>query len=218
MSVNYNKIANKFANSRKSMKWEEIDYFIKNYISNIYRKKNLDIWCGSARLLEHLYNFFDISNIEYLWIDSSKDIIEISKKKFPKNQFLNLNMLELNKLNWKKFDYIFFIASFHHLEKIEDRLKVLDDLKMLLNYNWLIFFTNWSLDSYVNKDKYSKYIIKDSKNIFWSYDYEIPFWDYLRFYHWFTIDELNYIFEKTWYNIIENREFENYKNIISILW
>ena len=44
MVVDYNKIADKFSKSRKNMKWEEIDYFIKNYFLKDFENKNvLDI-------------------------------------------------------------------------------------------------------------------------------------------------------------------------------
>jgi hypothetical protein len=43
-------------------------------------------------------------------------------------------MLDLDKLE-KKFDYIFFIASFHHLDFIEKRLNVLIKAKNLLKQN-----------------------------------------------------------------------------------
>jgi len=34
MWVDYNKIAKWFSNSRKKMKWEEIDYFISSYLND----------------------------------------------------------------------------------------------------------------------------------------------------------------------------------------
>jgi len=43
-------------------------------------------------------------------------------------------MLDLGNIK-EKFDYIFFIASFHHLNNIEDRLKVLNKAKNLLKEN-----------------------------------------------------------------------------------
>jgi hypothetical protein len=43
-------------------------------------------------------------------------------------------MLDLEKIK-EKFKYIFFIASFHHLDKIEDREKVMKKAKDLLEEN-----------------------------------------------------------------------------------
>jgi hypothetical protein len=46
-------------------------------------------------------------------------------------EFQCLDMLNLDKIN-QKFSVIFFIASFHHLENIGDRLKVLENAYNLL--------------------------------------------------------------------------------------
>jgi SAM-dependent methyltransferase len=74
-------------------------------------------------------------------------------------------MLELNKVE-KKFDYIFFIASFHHLDLIETRLDVLKKAKNLLKENGNIFMANWALNSELNKEKYSNSKIQNSENQF----------------------------------------------------
>jgi ubiquinone/menaquinone biosynthesis C-methylase UbiE len=54
MIVDYNKISEKFSQSRDNMKWEEIDYF-KDFISDneLELEAVLDIGCGSGRLIEH---------------------------------------------------------------------------------------------------------------------------------------------------------------------
>ena len=217
MIVDYNKIADKFSKSRKNMKWEEIDYFIENYILKDFENKNiLDIWCGSGRLLEQFSNFFDIENIWYLWVDLSEKMLENARKNFTDKNFLKLNMLDLDEID-EKFDYIFFIASFHHLDNLDDRLEVLKKAKNLLKENWKIFMTNWALNSQVNKTKYWKSIIENSKNEFWSLDYNIEFWEYKRFYHCFSLDELNYLFKETGFEILENRLFECGKNFVSVI-
>jgi hypothetical protein len=74
-------------------------------------------------------------------------------------------MLNLDEINYK-FDYIFFIASFHHLSNLQDRINVLKKAYNLLNNHGKIFMTNWALNSELNKKKYLKSVIKDSKNKF----------------------------------------------------
>jgi len=217
MVVDYNKIAKWFSNSRKKMKWEEIDYFISSYLTNFKWKSFLDIWCWSWRLLEQFSNSFDINKIDYLWLDLSSEMLKNAKDNFPDKEFRNINMTDIDKLEWRKFDYIFFIASFHHLDNISDRINVLKKAKSLLNDNWIIFMTNWALDSDINKEKYSKDIIKNSLNKYWSLDYKIYFWEYPRYYHWFSLDELEYLFDEAWFYIIENRLFGTNKNFISII-
>ena len=126
-------------------------------------------------------------------------------------------MLNLDKLKKINFNYIFFIASFHHLKTIEERQEVLKKAYDLLETWWTIFMTNWALDSKVNKEKYCESIISWSKNKFWSTDYNIKFWEYDRFYHCFNLKELEKLFSDTWFKIIENRLFDNNKNFVSII-
>lgn len=215
--VDYDNIASDFSKSRKNMKWEEIDYFISSYLSDFENKDFLDIWCGSGRLLEQFSNNFDIEKINYLWIDLSLGMIDEAKKSYKNNYFLVLDMTSIDKIESKKFDFIFFIASFHHLQTIEERIEVLQKAKNLLKKDWIIFMTNWYLNSSINDEKYKNDIIKNSENDFWSIDYNIYFWEYPRYYHCFSLAELNYLFEKTWFEIIENKAFETQKNFISII-
>jgi SAM-dependent methyltransferase len=215
--TNYNDFAETFSKSRKNMKWEEIDYFISSYLKDIKWKKVLDIWCGSGRLLEQFSNHFDINKINYLWIDLSEEILKETKKNYPGKEFLNIDMIHTDELRNKKFNYIFFIASFHHLENITGRQKTLKQAYDLLEPEWVIFMTNWALNSKSNGNKYENSIIPNSKNRFWSTDYNIKIWKYMRYYHSFNLKELEYIFNKSQFHIIENRLFENHKNYISII-
>ena len=217
MEVDYNKIAAGFSKSRKNMKWEEIDYFISSYLLVNKNKNFLDIWCGSWRLLEQFSNYFPIDDINYTWVDLSSQMLLNAEKNFPSKKFIELNMLDLNDLPSWSFDFIFFIASFHHLYSLEDRLSVLENVKNLLKKGWVIFMTNWFLDSKINNDKYLKDRVPESINKFWGSDYEILFWEYPRYYHCFTLKELEYLFINSWFEIIENREFENKKNFVSII-
>lgn len=213
MTVDYNNFAKKFSASRINMKWEEIDYFI----SFLEWKKwcILDIWCWNGRFLTHIKEK-EIDFSDYLWIDLSEWLLEEASELYPHSRFLHLNMLDLEKIS-DKFDYIFFIASFHHLDKFENRLEVIKKAKNLLNENWKIFMTNWALDSEINQKKYNKDIIDNSKNNFWSTDYNIYFWEYARYYHCFSLDELENIFKQNNFQILENRLFETQKNFISII-
>ncbi len=231
MNVNYDKISKTFSKSRKNMKWEEIDYFLEKYLlpkltpSNWLLTTILDIGCGSGRLLEQFQAFLPEKNYNYLWIDASKEMIKEAKKNFPEENFLVLDMEKLPPIlafppkgeRNKKFDYIFFIASFHHLDSLEKREEVLKKTRELLSEDWIIFMTNWSLKSEVHKEKYKKSEIKDSENKFWSSDFSIKIWDYYRYYHSFSPEELEYLFQKTWFQVIENREFDTKKNFISIV-
>lgn len=227
----YDNFAKTFSKSRANMKWPEIDYFI-----SLMKKKNLekanilDIWCGNWRLLNYLQPLFwvlaknpeaDFENpnnlesfkknfISYIWIDSSAWMINEAKKLFPKYNFRQLDMLEIDKIIETKFDFIFFLASFHHLQDTGSRLEVLWKTREILAKDWMIFMTNWNL---LWEKNFAKY--KDSYNKNW--DFEIKIWDFSRYYHWFRADELEELFTKSDFQILENRIFEWENNIISVL-
>lgn len=215
--VNYDEFAFSFSQSRNNMKWDEIEYFLEKYWEEIDGKKMLDIWCGNARLLDHFVKSQYIFDIDYFWIDASKGMIDEAKKKFWSDDFLVCDMLNIDTLKVKNFECWFFIASFHHLMTIEERLSVLEKLKKIILPGSYIFMTNWALESSLNKEKYSWSMIKDSQNDFWSKDFNIKIWEFERFYHSFSLEELQYLFEKTGYEIVENRLFENDRNFISII-
>lgn len=223
MIVDYNKFWKTFSNSRKNMKWEEIYYFfdfIKKNIDLVDDLKILDIWSWNWRLISHILDYWLISidslKNNYLWIDLSQVLLNEAVNNNLGFKFKNLNMLNLDSLV-NNFDMIFSIASFHHLYNIEERLDFLSKLYSITNTWWYIFFTNWALNSYINLEKYKNSILQNTKNHFWWIDYKIKIWDNHRFYHCFSISELDYLFKKSGFTIIENRLFENNRNFISIL-
>lgn len=215
--VNYDEFAQTFSSSREWMKWEEIEYFLEKYSEYIDEKKILDIWCGNGRLLDTFIKSQYIFDIDYFWIDSSKWMIDEAKKKFGSDDFFVCDMLELDTLKMKNFESVFFIASFHHLLTVEERIKVLENLKKIVLPGSYIFMTHWALESELNREKYNLSVIKDSQNEFWSKDFNIKIWEFERFYHCFSLQELEYLFEKIGYEIIENKLFENKRNFISII-
>lgn len=211
--VDYNDFAKTFAKSRKNMKWEEIYYFF-NKIWKFEWLNILDIWCWSWRLVSHIKDYFD-GNFYYTWIDSSSDMISEAKKEHSNYEFFTQNMKEISLE--KKYDLVFFIASFHHLKTIDERIEVLNNLKKIFKKDSIIFMTNWSLNSEINNEKYFSSKIPSSENEFWSSDYNIKIWEFYRYYHCFSLEELEYIFKEAWFQVIENREFENKRNFISII-
>jgi len=228
MTVDYNNFAKTFSNSRKNMKWEEIEYFISFLPSpqpsplSERELSILDIWCWNGRFLSFLKTsplaplLKEEGKITYLWIDLSEKLLEEANFLHPEARFLHLNMLQLEKIK-EKFTDIFLIASFHHLDNLEDRKKVMKDLFNILENWWKIFMTNWALNSELNKEKYKNSQIKNSKNKFWSLDYNIKIWKFNRYYHCFNLSELEYLAKEAWFKIIENRLFENKRNFITIL-
>lgn len=212
--VDYNNFAKTFSSSRKNMKWQEINYFFELLIGS--KKLNiLDIWCGNGRLYWELLK----SNLKinsYIWIDLSKWLLNEAWEIYKWVNFKEINMLDINKIT-NKLDTIFFIASFHHLDNLEDRISVMKQTYNILDKWWQIFLTNWALNSELNKERYKNSIIKWSKNKYGSIDYNIKIWQYTRYYHCFSLEELEYIFNRAWFEILENKLFENKRNFISVL-
>ncbi len=234
--VDYNNFAKTFSKSRKNMKWEEMEYFLEKLNINS-STKILDVGCGNGRFLWELIQNFSqkINNQNYTWVDLSSGLLEEARKDYSDFDFQELNMLDLDSLNTSPrssvlpltskednkeqqyFSDIFFYASFHHLQKIEDRKKVLKSVYNLLEKWWKIFMTNWALNSDLNKKRYSKAEIEDSQNEFGSVDFNIKLAWNDRYYHCFSLQELKILSQEVWFKIVENRLFENDRNFITIL-
>lgn len=215
--VDYNNFAKTFSKSRKNMKWLEMEYFLEKIhfseTSNI-----LDVWCGNWRFLWELINIFweKIHSNNYTWADLSSWLLVEARKDYSEFNFHELNMLDLDRLE-EKYSDIFFYASFHHLQNITDRKIVLEKTFNMLDKWWKIYMTNWALNSELNKKRYSEAEIKNSKNKYWSVDFNIKLAWNDRYYHCFSLEELKILSQEIWFKIIENRLFENDRNFITIL-
>jgi len=147
----YDKIAVDFAKTRNCV-WTEF-FFFKNYI-----KKNdriLDIGCGSARLLDFFEKNLD-EKYFYTGIDNSKNMIKISKKKYPNKNFLFADFCDLP-FKKNSFDKIFAIASFHHLLSVKKQKKAVAQMNYVLKKDGMIFLSVWNLF----QKRYAKYFFRD---------------------------------------------------------
>lgn len=211
MTVDYNNFATTFAQSRKNMKWEELEYFF----SFIKGGENiLDIWCGSGRLLDCYKDYFWKLPQEYKWIDLSEWLLQEARWHYPNYIFEEKNMLDMTESHKQN---IFLIASFHHLKTLWERESMMKVLFQALQDWWKIFMTHWALESPVNKEKYQSSCIDGSTNQFGSKDFSIKFGEFPRYYHSFSLSELEYLAKKAGFHILENRLFSTEKNIITIL-
>jgi len=196
------------------MRWPELEYFFL-----LWKQWGiLDIWCGNGRLLESYLSYFSVYPDTYIGIDLSADLIDEARKIHENAEFIIANMLEIESLlKGKKFSQVFLIASFHHLETLEEREDMMEKLYKLTQEGWHVYMTNWALESSLNKLKYAESKINGSSNSFNSSDFNIKIGEYCRFYHSFSLEELTYLAEKSWFKMVENREFEGGRNIITIL-
>jgi SAM-dependent methyltransferase len=98
----------KFGDNFKGMGWKRSKDQIRRFkeFSKIFANKNkakiLDLGCGTSHFYEFL-NKNKINNLNYTGIDISKEFIDISKKKFPKNKYFYVDILNTKKKF--RFDY-----------------------------------------------------------------------------------------------------------------
>ena len=215
--MNYNEFSNEFNESRQNL-WPELLEFEK-YLKN--GQKILDLGCGNGRLVNLLKNY----EINYVGSDISSNLLNYAKKqdfgKITQYQFIESDMLDLEFEN-NSFDIIFLVASFHHLRTKSQRIKMLNKVNKWLKKDGLLIMTNWNLLESNNFRKYFKYLFDFSikKTL---KDFIIPFKDNKgvilgkRFYHAFTIKELEKLFKNKGFNSVKNQLSENRRNIISIL-
>ncbi|MDD2891593.1 MAG: class I SAM-dependent methyltransferase [Candidatus Gracilibacteria bacterium] len=108
------------------------------------------------------------------------------------------------------YQFIIFIASFHHLHTKEERKEVLLQAKRLLVPDGVIMMTNWNL---IGEKLFKKY----EKSYRGNGDFGIKIGIHERYYHGFSVMELDELFQESGYEILENRIFEGEKNIVSLI-
>lgn len=151
---NYEDIATDFDNTRKKHLWPEL---VK--LASMVRDgdKVLDIGCGNGRLT----GAFNDKKINYLGVDSSEKLIAAAKRNQElgiKNQEFSVgNILELDKILEKDFDYVFCVAVLHHLPGDDLRVAALEQMKNKIKADGKIIITVWSL---WRQKKFSKLIYK----------------------------------------------------------
>lgn len=84
------------------------------------------------------------------------------------------------------FDALFFVASFHHLLDVQQRLTVLRDAQSLLTPGGRIMMINWHL-LHESQIRYSSSRVQSYEN--GSADFMIKIGQHQRFYHAFSEQE-----------------------------
>jgi len=204
---NYEEIAADFDLTRKKQLQPELI----NLASTVKDGESvLDVGCGNGRLTEAFKN----KKINYLGVDNSEALIELANKNYireiasspstaPRNDnFVVADILDLDKIPEKDFDYIFCIAVLHHLPGDDLQIKALKQMKNKIKNNGRIIITVWNLWS---QKKFSKLIYKYALLKLFGKN-EMDFGDILfdwknnkgeslsrRYYHAFTKNELKKI-------------------------
>lgn len=202
--MSYDAFATTFSNSRKNLHWPELEHIIEDIKDNGYRNI-LDVGCGNGRFLEESEKLGYIPDT-YLGVDNSEGMILEARKLHPESHFEVIWMQDIKQIK-TTYDAIVFLASFHHIESVGERIHLLKDTKKLLSPNGRIYMTNWNLREQTRYEKSHR----------GNGDFDIKIGEFSRYYHGFTIVELEELFKETEYKIIENRIFEGGRNFISII-
>ena len=145
----YDLIAKQFSVTRV-FTWKWTDDFI-NLINNNDNNNNnnvpliLDIGCGNGRNLNYNKYLHGIdSSIEQIKLSNNKNVLHSTMTSIP---FRN-----------NIYDAILSIASFHHLDNIDDRRKTLSEMKRVLNVSGKSLLSVWSINQpKKTRRKFEKY-------------------------------------------------------------
>jgi len=134
----YDRIAEYFSTTRAFL-WRELIPLMK-YVRP--GDKILDLGCGNGRLFSLLKD----RNIEYVGVDSSKELIKIAKEKNKEGnpKFIVEEALDLP-FSENYFDRIYSIAVLHHIPSHDFRLEFLREVKQILKPKGLLILTVWNL-------------------------------------------------------------------------
>lgn len=193
---NYQEIASEFNETRKNNFWP----YLLEVVGQVKDgERILDVGCGNGRLLQHLKG----KNISYVGTDLSSNLIKLAQKNAEANfeirnskfEFLNGNILELDKLEVGAFDWIFSIAVIHHLPSRELQVQALRNFKKKLKANGKIVISVWR--PWGNKMLVREFIKTIGRKMIGRHPYawnDLVFnWrgsDSVRYYHFFTKREL----------------------------
>ena len=164
---NYEEIAADFDLTRKKYLWPELLKLTEQAKDG---DRVLDVGCGNGRLVRA----FGEKKISYWGVDSSEKLVEAARKNLDSRlpseilgtgrgndkeeyKFQVADILELDKLPEKDFNYVFCVAVLHHLPGDEPRIKALKQMKNKLADGGKIIITVWNLWSRL---KFRKLILK----------------------------------------------------------
>lgn len=189
-------IAKEFSQTRCYL-WPELADSFQGFIKE--EDKILDIGCGNGRLLD----LFRGKKMSYIGIDNSEGQIKEAKAKYPEENFLVADALNLPFDN-NIFDKVFSVAVFHEIPSSEFRRKFLKEIKRVLKENGLLFLTVWDLRFQLSLIlKYSFLKIIGRSKLDWK-DVFIPWGDKAqRYYHIFSQGEIIKLVKKAGFGIIK---------------
>lgn len=177
-----------------------------------YWKKNISILefgCGSGRLISFLNQNLKWKNINYIWVDLSKNLIKYAKKDNPNNIFVHDDISNyIKEIKQESLDFIIWVASFQHIPTKKERIFLMKNFYKALKYDGKIIVSNRSLSKRFIKKHYKTLIKSFLKFVYtlWLHnpkDLQIPWKNkdetYYRYYHMFSKTEIERIAETWWF-------------------
>ncbi len=203
--LGYDLIAKKFSETRKHF-WRSLE-FIKQYTQD--GDSILDFGCGNGRLIE----LFKGKEIKYKGVDPSQKLINFAKKQYIENtdNFIKISPTKVSlPFNDENFNSVYSIATFHHLPGRGYRKLVVKELYRVTKKGGWIVVTVWDLwQSRYRQNLFKNWFYKivGKSKLDWS-DCQITFTDndgkvFSRYHHAFTEKELEKLFRRVGFNIIE---------------
>lgn len=188
----YNTIAKHFSGTREYI-WDDLKP-LKAFAKD--GDRILDVGCGNGRL----YQMFQDLSIAYTGVDQSEGLITLAREKFPAGQFVVAEMTELPFPD-QSFSIVYCIAAFQHMPTRVTRLKALSEMKRVLAPGGHIILTNWNLFSKTASARHPQFAPGD---------FIIPWKSGTtgevlaeRYYHGFTLSELEELFSASELHIVE---------------
>jgi len=188
----YNTISKDWETKRKYY-WKPITQFLSSF-QNAKKLTMLDLGCGTGRHLE-LAKKLGFQNKNTIGADYSSGQLEIVKQKGFQTKLTNLENLDFKD---SSFDIIICIAAHHHLLKIEEQLKSLQEINRILKPNGQILLSNWFPEKKFTKEQEKKgkfeFIDKDKQKVKVTYTYNNEKLN--RYYYLFKQKELENLCKK----------------------
>jgi SAM-dependent methyltransferase len=214
----YNAIASDFSDTRGKW-WQGFGSFNK-YVQPGDRV--LDLGCGNGRMAE----IFADSQIEYLGIDNSEELIKIAKARFADKPWANFMVGDALSITPgltrnDKYDLVLLIAVLHHIPTRTLRLQVLKNIYNSLQPGGRLVTSNWNLwqvSGEKKKFRYWRYLFNYREKIkcgIWGLSDALVPWkpmkeDNLRYVHSFLSGELKRLLKQAGFKI-EKIGFEDQK-------
>ncbi len=151
--------------------WSKLLPHIRNLELKIKSEKLkvLDLGCGNGRFANFLKQHFVNTEIEYTGLDSSDFLLTQAEAKKQQN-FAKFEILKTDFLfdNWpeqvkdEEFDLVVAFGLLHHIPGYQNRLKILENARNLLDKNGLLILTTWQ---YLDVERLRKRVVSAEKRI-----------------------------------------------------